>query len=358
MRKYVIKCLFLSLTLILLLQTTVVRAVFTIYTSADQNTTYVHLGKMVHAAPEGYVISLSQFNLLVPMFLILLVLVLALIWLIFYIKKMKRKNHRIDAKTQELILKGIANNEFKMFLQFIVDNKTRRIVSAEALSRWARPDGLVGPGQYIKDMEVAGLISNHDFYIFELVCKQLERWKGTAFDHISISCNFTRITLSEDDFIVKLKSISDRYQFDHSKLSIEITEDAMEKNIETATSNVLKCKDLGFHIFLDDIGSGYTSLSNLCDYPLDVVKIDRDILLKATTQPRGMDLFSGIIALAHVLNLAVICEGVETPEHLDFVSSTECDYIQGWYFSKPIPAEESERFVTQYNKLHSQPLPM
>ena len=196
-------------------------------------------------------------------------------------------------------------------------------------------------------MENSGLISKHDFYMFELACRQLEKWKGTEYSNISISCNFTRITLSEENFIDKLVMISNSYSFDKAKIAIEITEDAIEKNRETATKNVVRAKELGFTIYLDDLGSGYTSLANLCDYPIDVVKIDRDILLK-TENEKGKDLFTGIIALAHSLNIKVICEGVETEEQNTLVSSSDCDLIQGWYYSKALPLEECEEFVRRY----------
>ena len=256
---------------------------------------------------------------------------------------------REKKKFTESIIKGLEKNEFKMYMQFIVDNKTKKIVSAEALSRWdSSENGLVEPGQYIEDMEYSGLISRHDFYMFELVCRQLEKWSNTQFKDITISCNFTRITLSEDDFIERLTTVANNYCFDNSKLSIEITEDAMEKDRKTATDNVRKCKELGYNIYLDDLGSGYTSLVNLCDYPIDVVKLDRDILLK-TDIPRGKELFRGIIALAHSLNISVICEGVENPEQNELVSLSDCDFIQGWYYSKPIPNEECEAFIKEYN---------
>ena len=257
-----------------------------------------------------------------------------------------------EKKITESILEGFDNNEFKMYLQFIVDNKTKKITSAEALSRWeSREKGLLGPNRYIENMEYCGVISKHDFYMFDLACKQLERWKNTEYGDISISCNFTRITLSEEAFIEKISMISNSYDFDKSKLCIEITEDAIEKDREMATQNVKRCKELGFKVYLDDLGSGYTSLSNLCDYPIDVVKIDRDILLKAQT-PKGRELFDGIIALAHSLNIKVICEGVETTEQNGLVSSSDCDYIQGWFYSKAFPAEESEAFMEKYKREH------
>ncbi len=256
-----------------------------------------------------------------------------------------------EKKITESILKGFENNEFKMYLQFIVDNKTKKIVSAEALSRWdSNEKGLIGPGKYIENMEHSGLISRHDFYMFELACRQLEKWKGTEFENIALSCNFTRITLSEENFIDKLLMISNGYSFDKSKIAIEITEDAIEKDRETATKNVVRAKELGFRIYLDDLGSGYTSLANLCDYPIDVVKIDRDILLK-TELENGKKLFAGIIALAHNMDIKVICEGVETEEQNTLVSTSECDYVQGWYYSKALPLEECEAFIDKYEKM-------
>ncbi|MBR2181103.1 MAG: EAL domain-containing protein, partial [Oscillospiraceae bacterium] len=103
-----------------------------------------------------------------------------------------------ERKIAENISEGIKNSEFKMYLQFIVDGKTKKIVSAEALSRWDNPkQGIIMPVKYIGDMETTGLISKHDFYMFELACRQLEKWNGTEFKDISVSCNFTRITLSE-----------------------------------------------------------------------------------------------------------------------------------------------------------------
>ena len=247
------------------------------------------------------------------------------------------------------ILNGIENNEFKMYLQFIVDSKTKKIVLGEALSRWESPEkGTIGPINYIGQMESAGLISKQDFHMFELACKQLEKWSDTKYKDISISCNFTRITLSEDDCVDKLKAIADKYNFDKTKLAIEITEDAIEKDMENAKKNVMRCKDLGFMIYLDDLGSGYTALSNLSDYPIDVVKIDRDILLKTDTK-RGKALLAGIIALAHKLEMSAICEGVETDEQNTLVSLSGCDYIQGWYYAKALPLEECEAFIEGYS---------
>jgi len=278
--------------------------------------------------------------------------------LLFRIKRIEKNNATCkssdsDAEIKEndtikSIAEGIKNNEFKMYLQFIVDTKTKNVVLAEALSRWHSPEnGVMGPGSYIGHMEETGLISDHDFYMFELACRQLEKWRNTEYKDVSISCNFTRITLSEEDCVERLKDIMAKYEFDKSKLAIEISEDAIEKDRETARKNVRLCKELGIKIYLDDLGSGYTALANLCDYPIDVVKIDRGILLKTDTK-RGKELFSGIVALAHSLNMPVICEGVETEEQNTLVSESDCDYIQGWYYSKPKLSEGCEDFMRMH----------
>lgn len=245
---------------------------------------------------------------------------------------------------------GLKNDEFKMYLQFIVDNKTKDVVSAEALSRWENAAGeIIPPMEYIGVMEKSGLIAQLDYFMFERACRKLSQWKDGELSDLAISCNFTRITISEKDFVEKIKSIANEYEFDRKKLLIEITEDSIEKNLKIAMNNILRVKELGFRIALDDIGSGYTSLASLCEYPIDVVKIDRYILLLANEE-RGKKLFLGVISLAHDLNLKVVCEGVETEEQNQLVTESSCDYIQGWYYSKALPESEAEAFANEYRQ--------
>ena len=258
------------------------------------------------------------------------------------------KNYTTEKILINKIRYGLKNKEFKMHLQFIVDNKTKRIVSSEALSRWETSEGeVIMPGKYIGLMEKSGLITKFDYYMFESVCDKLSKWAKTDFKELTISCNFTRITISEKDFVTKIKNIADRYEFDRSKLIMEITEDAIEKNLDVARNSIIKAKELGFHIALDDIGSGYTSLISLCEYPIDIVKIDREVLLLSEKES-GKKLFLGIISLIHNLNLKVVCEGVETEEQNTLVSRSECDYIQGWYYSKALPVASAEIFYKEY----------
>jgi len=258
------------------------------------------------------------------------------------------KKHTTEKILINKIRYGLKNKEFKMHLQFIVDNKTKKIVSSEALSRWETSEGeVIMPGKYIGLMEKSGLITKFDYYMFESVCDKLSKWAKTDFKELTISCNFTRITISEKDFVTKIKNIADRYEFDRSKLIMEITEDSIEKNLDVARNNIIKAKELGFHIALDDIGSGYTSLISLGEYPIDIVKIDREVLLLSEKES-GKKLFFGIISLIHNLNLKVVCEGVETEEQNTLVSRSDCDYIQGWYYSKALPVASAEIFYKEY----------
>ena len=260
----------------------------------------------------------------------------------------EKKPYLSEKKLLKKIKNGFENNEFKIYLQFIVDNKDKKIVSAETLSRWKTPNGeILFPGAYIGAMEKSGLIVDFDYYMFEKVCSKLSEWKNTEFANITLSCNFTRISISEKGFANKIKEIADKYEFDRRKLLIEITEDSIEKNLITAMYNIIKVKELGFRIALDDIGSGYTSLVSLCEYPIDVIKIDREILLLTGTE-KGKKLFLGIISLAHYLNLKVVCEGVETEEQNSLVSQSDCDYIQGWYYNKAMSEKEAEDFARNY----------
>lgn len=260
---------------------------------------------------------------------------------------------RSRAAEKQLICKikgGIKNKEFKIHLQFIVENKEKKIALAEALSRWETSTGeVVMPGKYIGIMEKSGLIIDFDYYMFEMVCEKISKWAGTEMAQTAISCNFTRITISEKDFVKKIKDIADKYVFDRSKLIIEITEDAFEKNKVVAVENIHAVKALGFTIALDDIGSGTSSITGMCRYPVDIAKIDRKVL-GLTDTPKGKKLFVGIVALAHSLGLTVVCEGVETDEQNEFVFGSDCDYIQGWYYSKALPEEKAEEFALEYMK--------
>ena len=244
---------------------------------------------------------------------------------------------------QQTLLGALENHEFLLYMQMIVD-RNERMIGAEALARWqSREKGLLAPGAFIEPLKAAGLIDKLDFYILEEACRQLERWNRTGKGHLWISCNFTRLTVSRNDFAERFQDVLGRYQFPHDCLIIELTEDSLMDNTTVAYRNILQCKKLGCKIALDDLGSGYSSLQDLCDYPIDIIKIDRHILLKSTTS-RGNALLQGLTKLGHELGIRVLCEGVESETEKHRVCEAGCDYMQGFYYSRVLPRDEADLF--------------
>jgi EAL domain-containing protein (putative c-di-GMP-specific phosphodiesterase class I) len=250
------------------------------------------------------------------------------------------KREEYEQNLRKKLSQAINNDEFKLYVQYIFDAGTDYACGAEVLSRWHNPEnGIIYPSDYIELLETANLIDSLDYSIIENSCRLLEEWSGGKKSNLWISCNLTRTTLSKDDFTQRFGEILDKYKFDREKFVIEITEDMLASDSETAVKNIIACKKMGVRIALDDFGNGYSSVRDLCDYPIDIIKVDRGIVEKSLTQ-RGDSLLRGVIKLAHYLNTLVLCEGVENREELDEAKAAGCDFVQGFVFSKVYPANE------------------
>lgn len=257
--------------------------------------------------------------------------------------------HTVREK-QELckeIIQAIAGHQFRSYLQFMVEAKTGRIMGAEILSRWQHPQkGLLMPGKYIEDMEKNETIIELDFYMFEEVCRLLQKFQETGRGHLILFCNFSRKTVSLADFADRIRNIAQRYRFDHQKLCMEITESSMFDNDKISICNIQKCKELDFMIAMDDVGSGYSSFRDLIQYPMDFVKIDRDLLL-AASQETGRLLLQGMNVLFHSIRIRTLCEGIETQSQYDMVQEMGIDYMQGFYIQRPLPVKEAMRWLKE-----------
>lgn len=252
-----------------------------------------------------------------------------------------------DEKLRLRVAKAVENNEFKPYLQFIVKADTGEICGAETLSRWQNPElGLMTPGEYIEVLQETGLILVHDYNVFDRVCHQLQEWSSTEYGDLFLSCNFTRLSLSSSDFSEQIKSIAGKYRFDHRNLMIEITEDTLTVDPLNSAKNISECNKMGFRIAIDDMGSGFSSLLDLYNNHIDFVKIDRHLVAEGTTH-RGQKLLNGIISLAHSLDAKVICEGVTTEADAKMIQNTECDMIQGFYYSRVLPLDEGLRYLSR-----------
>ncbi len=261
-------------------------------------------------------------------------------------KLLKREEYVRGLKKR--LRKALDKKEFRLYVQYIFDGTGKLACGAEALSRWDSPDeGVVPPTEYIHMLETAEMIDELDFYILEECCRTLQEWKETPKKNIWLSCNMTRITLSNEYFAERFAEIVRKYDFDIGKLVIEITEDALAESKAQVKDNVSLCKKLGCLIALDDFGCGYSSLKDLNDYPIDIIKIDRELIVESHTE-NGKKLLFGLVKLSHYLGIRALCEGVETEEQMAASAQAQCDYIQGYLLARTNPANEPsvERNIT------------
>lgn len=225
---------------------------------------------------------------------------------------------------------------FSLVIQPIVDFKTDTAYCGEVLSRLNLPErGVVFPDQFLPVIDALGLYPRFDRYVFQKSCAWLRRAakEGERLDLLSV--NFSRKTLSEKSLVQDLIKIADSYEIPHHKLGLEITERERETDAKQFVENLKQLKEAGFRIILDDYGNGVTSQEDLMQYPLDIVKIDRSMLLNACTVKGNTD-FCALVALATQLGMEVVCEGIETEEQNRFAREAGCHYGQGFLFFKPI----------------------
>lgn len=237
--------------------------------------------------------------------------------------------------------RGIKQKEFRLYTQYIFTDDGKTACGAEALSRWENPeDGMILPRDYIEMLETAEMIDELDFYILEECCRTLSDWKDDNRKKLWLSCNINGITLSNPGFAKRFKKMIDRYAFELNNLVLEITEDALADTSSQVAENIDQCKAFGCRIALDSFGSGGSYVKNLGDYPIDIIKIDRQLIAASKTE-KGERLLTGIIRFAHYLGIEVLCEGVEDDEELENAFNAESDYVQGFLLARTIPVDQA-----------------
>lgn len=247
-----------------------------------------------------------------------------------------------EQRLQSEIRKGLEREEFQLYIQFYVDAHTYRIVGGEALSRWEHPQrGLLYPGQYIPLMEREELIDRLDYYTLDKVCRLLEDLQNTGIEDFFISCNFSRGTFSAEDFACRCEEVIKKYRFPRELLIFEITESYAVKNADVMKRNIKAIKEMGVSIALDDFGEGFTSFFDIQEYPLDGLKLDKQLIDNLGTNP-GDSILRAMIWVGHQLGMTVLAEGVETEDQLRLLQEMACDVLQGYYFHHPIPDRDAE----------------
>ena len=261
-----------------------------------------------------------------------------------YILYYDENSYRNDIFKQQLIGEfetALNENQFCMYLQPQTD-KDGNMLGAEALIRWNHPNmGLIMPGAFRECFEDAGLIYRLDNYIWEEAAKQLKIWKDSGYNYY-ISVNISAKDFYHIDVYQTFKNLVSKYGIDTDKLHIEITETALSEDKQAAHKTIERLHDEGFIIEIDDFGSGYSSFNFLKDVCADVIKIDRVFLKKSSHEERGEQILRSIISLSHDIGMDVITEGVENVDQLSMLAKMNCDWFQGYYFSKPITVGDFE----------------
>lgn len=257
-----------------------------------------------------------------------------------------------EKKMESLMEEALLNKEFEVYLQPKVSLADQKIHGAEALVRWNSPIyGLIPPNRFIPLFERNGFLERLDMYMVESVCSILETWKQMDHEPIVISVNLSRVYLFKPHFVERLVRTVNKFPVDHSCVEFEITESVIFDRSEELKSIILRLKANGFSIAMDDFGSGYSSLNMLKDIPIDVMKLDQEFFRFAPDNlDRSKKIIESVIMLAKGLHIHTVAEGVEEKREVEFLESVGCDEIQGYYYSKPLPSCDFEKFYDEFMK--------
>jgi diguanylate cyclase len=275
----------------------------------------------------------------------------------FHAKKRGKNNYQYYARSMNIaafekltlegeLRKAIERDEFVLYYQPLFDCRTERILGVEALVRWQHPErGLVPPDQFIPLAEESGLIVPLGEWVLRTACTQMKTWHDQGLDPICVSVNLSSVQFRNQRVDQQLAQILRETQLAPQHLVLEITESALMQAEEEVADMLVAAKALGVRISLDDFGTGYSSLSYLRRFPIDNIKIDRSFVQDIISNQSNAAITKAIIALAHGLGLSVTAEGVEHQDEFEFLRRHECDKIQGYLLSRPLPAVDIVRLL-------------
>ena len=248
----------------------------------------------------------------------------------------------------ENIDQSIENEDFKVYFQpkYDITGDTPKLRSAEALIRWNHPElGMISPGDFIPLFESNGLIQKVDNFVWNKAAACIREWKNKYGYFVPVSVNVSRIDIFDSKLEEKLQNILKNNGITEKDLMLEITESAYSDNADSLTEVTNRLRESGFMIEMDDFGSGYSSLNMITTLPIDVLKLDMKFVRNMEKDEKSLKLVELIIGIAGFLNVPVVAEGVETERQLKKLKDMGCQVIQGYYFSRPVPASEFEEFI-------------
>ncbi len=250
-----------------------------------------------------------------------------------------------ERQIQGSLEQAFALKEIQLYIQFYVNAGDFSVVGGEALSRWNHPQkGILMPGAFIPLMEQKKMISRLDYYCLKEVCFFLEDLLKKGVDTFFVSCNFSRETFGEVDFVQKVQEIMNGFTFPRELLILEITKSASVRNTAQIQQNIIALKKFGVRVALDDFGEGFTFFYDLRQYPIDGIKLDKALVDHVTT-PIGTAILKAMIQVGHQLNMTILAQGVETDEQVRALQEIHCDAIQGFRFCHPLPQWEAHQQI-------------
>lgn len=261
-------------------------------------------------------------------------------------KELKETINKTVTLTNDLY-QAIEREEFEVFYQPVVKGKTAEIVGLEALLRWRHPRyGYVSPVEFIPLAEQTHLIHSIGCWVRETVAKQIEKWNQKAYKSFNVAVNFSVYELNHPSLKNNLETLIKKHSLDPEYMEIEITESLYLNHFSSTLQRLKEIEELGITLTIDDYGKGYSSLSRLRELPIKKMKIDKVFIDGIGRSYKDEVIVEGLLSFAESLDLEIVAEGVETKEQLDFLNKYNCDQIQGYYFYKPMPADEVEKLLT------------
>ena len=243
---------------------------------------------------------------------------------------------------------ALSQHEVVFYLQPQCRASSGKIVGAEALARWIKPDGtVIPPDEFIPILEKRGLISDLDMYIGEEVCRWQRGWIDSGHTPLPVSINVSVADILYTDLPKYFENLTDRYSLERKLIKIEITESSYISNTTLVRDTVHSLREKGFTVLMDDFGSGYSTLNMLKNLNIDIIKLDAQFLrMDESNEERSIRILESVTNMTKTIGVPIIAEGVETEKQKDFLLDLGCRYIQGYYFYKPMPAADYERLIT------------
>ncbi|MDQ0226604.1 EAL domain-containing protein [Metabacillus niabensis] len=264
----------------------------------------------------------------------------------YYSDEMIKKNKR-KMLLESALRNALHNNELHLHYQPKVNLQTRKLVGVEALLRWnSNKYGMISPGEFIPIAEETGLIIPIGEWVLKTACTQNKQWQDEGYEPITMCINLSARQFQQYNILDKIANILQETNLEPKYLNIEVTETMAMIDLEQSIEKLNALKRLGVSISLDDFGTGYSSLNYLHKFPLDVLKIDQSFIRNINSDKQSAAIVKAIISVSKSLDLTVIAEGVEIIDQIDFLLSEQCDEVQGYYFSPPVPSKKLEEMLT------------